>query len=189
MYNRIILSFCVHELCICPGDLQGEITDNCPTIYMARGYVPVYCCPMLACPHTNGYARAKLANILHAFELQRRIDTLSGSASKKRRVVVSSLHPGAVSSEIHPFLKHPLIKPLLRSPLQAANVVLRGVFGDDFVPSSYFDAMGLAHDFFVSFSFSFTCQTCSPGFYLGLPIKIFAASSGCLSRDFPATTV
>ena len=55
------------------GDLRGEITDNCGVLASAFP-VSINCCPMFACPHTNGYARAKLANILHIMELQRRID-------------------------------------------------------------------------------------------------------------------
>ena len=50
------------------GDLQGEITDNCRTTG-PFGAIP--CCPVLLCPITNGYARAKLANLLHGQELQR----------------------------------------------------------------------------------------------------------------------
>jgi NAD(P)-dependent dehydrogenase (short-subunit alcohol dehydrogenase family) len=49
------------------GDLHGELTDNCG-MTGPGGLLP--CCPLLACPFTNGYARAKLANLLHAQELQ-----------------------------------------------------------------------------------------------------------------------
>lgn len=140
------MSYCV------AGDFQGEITDNCPVIHLLD-VIPVFCCPMMSCPFTNGYARAKLANVLQTFELQRRLDVNSGANSKQRRVVVSSLHPGTVSSEIHPFLKHPLIAPLLRKPDEAANIVLRATLYDNFVPSAFFDSMGYTHDFFVSFVF------------------------------------
>lgn len=55
------------------GDLRGEITDNCGVMALPFSK-SISCCPMFACPHTNGYARAKLANILHILELQRRLD-------------------------------------------------------------------------------------------------------------------
>ena len=59
-------------------DWHGELTDNCPTILHVLS-----CCPALACPHTNGYARAKLANILHAMELQKHFEAgyLSATAA------------------------------------------------------------------------------------------------------------
>lgn len=50
-------------------DWHGEVTDNCPTFLHV-----ISCCPALACPHTNGYARAKLANVLHTMELQKHFD-------------------------------------------------------------------------------------------------------------------
>lgn len=57
------------------GDLRGELTDNCPS----TGLLSLSCCPFMRCPHTNGYARAKLANVLHAVELQRRLDEYAAS--------------------------------------------------------------------------------------------------------------
>ena len=46
-------------------DLKGEETDNCQSYYYIFS-----CCPLWSCPHTNGYARAKLGNVLHAKRLQ-----------------------------------------------------------------------------------------------------------------------
>ena len=63
------------------GDLRGEITDNCGVLALPFS-MPINCCPMFACPHTNGYARAKLANILHILELQRRLDVEMASRMK-----------------------------------------------------------------------------------------------------------
>ena len=57
-------------------DWHGEVTDNCPNVLRF-----ISCCPALACPHTNGYARAKLANILHAMELQKHFEAGYLSAS------------------------------------------------------------------------------------------------------------
>jgi NAD(P)-dependent dehydrogenase (short-subunit alcohol dehydrogenase family) len=54
------------------GDLHGEITDNCGSIGYSQ--LTVSCCPVMYCPHTNGYARAKLANVMHAKELQKVLD-------------------------------------------------------------------------------------------------------------------
>jgi len=131
------------------GDLNSEITDNCGKIS------GVECCPMLACPHTNGYARAKLANIMHAYELQRRVDEhltasakSSGVSKKYRRLVTSSLHPGSVHTNISSFLASNIIALFLRSSDQAAHIILRAILEDFFVPSSYLDGMGHAHDLF-----------------------------------------
>ena len=55
------------------GDFHGELTDNCAS--KMNNMMP--CCPYLKCPVTNGYARSKLANILHIHELQRRTDLLA----------------------------------------------------------------------------------------------------------------
>lgn len=132
------------------GDLNNEITDNCGKIGA------VECCPMLACPHTNGYARAKLANIMHAYELQRRVDEhlttktakSSGASKKYRRLVTSSLHPGSVHTNISTFLASNIVALFLRSSDQAAHIILRAILEDFFVPSSYLDGMGHAHDLF-----------------------------------------
>ena len=131
------------------GDLMNEITDNCGKIGL------IECCPTMSCPNTNGYARAKLANVMHAYELQRRVDeyvmTNSGSSgvSKKfRRLVTSSLHPGTVQTNISTFLSNPFTGVFLRSADQAAYVVLHALLDDSFVPSSYIDGMRGSHDLF-----------------------------------------
>lgn len=132
------------------GDLNNEITDNCGKLGA------VECCPMLACPHTNGYARAKLSNIMHAYELQRRVDehltasakSSTGVSKKYRRLVTSSLHPGSVHTNISSFLASNIIALFLRSSDQAAHIILRAILEDSFVPSSYLDGMGHAHDLF-----------------------------------------
>lgn len=131
------------------GDLNNEITDNCGKLG------PVDCCPLLSCPNTNGYARAKLANIMHAFELQRRVDEhitassgTTGVAKKFRRLVTASLHPGTVHTHISPFLESNYNALFLRSSDQAAHIILRAILEDTFVPSSYLDGMGLPHDLF-----------------------------------------
>ena len=49
------------------GDFHGEITDNCQWKVSMDSM----------CATSNGYGRAKLANILHAHELQRRTDLLA----------------------------------------------------------------------------------------------------------------
>lgn len=131
------------------GDLNNEITDNC-------GHSgAVECCPLLACPHTNGYARAKLSNIMHAFELQRRVDEhltatagSAGASKKYRRLVTSSLHPGSVHTNISSFLASNIVALFLRTSDQAAHIILRAILEDTFVPSSYLDGMGHAHDLF-----------------------------------------
>eukprot|EP01035_Chromulina_nebulosa_P017278 gene17278-22812_t len=123
------------------GDLRGEITDNCP--FKAYGFLP--CCPRFACPYTNGYSRAKLANILTVFELQRRSD--SSSFRNKRRIVTSVLHPGVVTTNIQWFLSSTSpVHHFLRTSDQAAEVILHAIVSDDFVPSSFIDAMKYSHD-------------------------------------------
>ena len=131
-------------------DLRGEITDNCPYLF----YDLVPCCPLLSCPLTNGYARAKLANVLHVNELQRRVDEMAlaekqlGSGHKLRRFVASSLHPGSVASNIHPFFASKLTSALLRSADEAAKVVMYALQHDTYVPGSYIDSMAKSHDLF-----------------------------------------
>jgi NAD(P)-dependent dehydrogenase (short-subunit alcohol dehydrogenase family) len=133
------------------GDLRGEVTDNCPR-YVNVGFgLTLSCCPFFACPYTNGYARAKLANILHAQELQRRLDiaatkSMRRGMSDKRRVVTASLHPGSVATDISSFLSSPATRIFLRSADEAANIVIYAALNDDFVPGSYIDSMSHAHD-------------------------------------------
>ena len=128
------------------GDISGELTDNCANFGPFNMF---NCCPLFKCPVTNGYARAKLANVLHVHELQRRSDLEAlelvriGSAAP-RRLVSSVLHPGTVSTGIH-WSMHTLSK-LMRTGEQAAHIILHAIQGDTFLPGSYIDCMGQSHD-------------------------------------------
>ena len=126
------------------GDFSGQITDNCG--FTESLHLP--CCPALACPLTNGYARAKLANILHIHELQARVDRFASNLTSTdhplRRLVTASLHPGTVSTNIHPNMRR--AGYILRSPQQAARVVLHAVFSHTFLPGAFIDSMQHAHD-------------------------------------------
>lgn len=128
------------------GDFSGELTDNCVN------YGPFNffnCCPLHQCPVTNGYARAKLANILHIHELQRHLDEdalqlVRDGGEAPRRVVTSVLHPGTVATDIH-WSMHALAK-LMRSKEEAAYVILHAIQSDQYLPGSYIDCMGRPHD-------------------------------------------
>lgn len=129
------------------GDFLGEYTDNCGT----WGPMNLFsCCPMSRCPLTNGYSRAKLANILHAQELQRRFDeyvTLQKEEDPDRpirRLVTASLHPGTVSTNIHPFLSFNSF--VTRSSDQAGLLILYTLLDESFIPGSYIDSMKNGHD-------------------------------------------
>ena len=125
------------------------------TLAVAAGLVP--CCPLLPCPSTNGYARAKLANLLHVNELQRRVDEIAhaerqhGTGHKFRRFVSSVLHPGSVSTGIHPFLSSKITSGVLRSPKEASKVVMYALTQDSFVPGSYIDSMAKVNIVFALF--------------------------------------
>ena len=67
------------------GDFHGELTDNCA---FTMGKM-MSCCPFLKCPVTNGYARSKLANVLHIHELQRRTDLLALEAMQSGKFTLS----------------------------------------------------------------------------------------------------
>lgn len=129
------------------GDLKGEITNNCP---LYGPFELISCCPLNACPNTNGYARAKLSNILHAQELQRRFDehvyaSLNSLFPKHyRRLVTASLHPGTVSTNIAPLLKYS--PSFTRSSDDGGLVILHAIFDDSYVPGSFIDEMLTAHD-------------------------------------------
>jgi hypothetical protein len=112
------------------GDFKGEYVDNCGT---TGPFDLISCCPALRCPHTNGYSRAKLANILHAQELQRRTD-LQGLKKNNRMLLAYSLHPGVVSTNIHPFLSSKLMSLILRSSYDAAFVALHAILSDNIMP-------------------------------------------------------
>ena len=134
------------------GDFRTEITDNCGLV---PGFEVLECCPLFACPNTNGYARAKLANTMHAYELQRRVDDFSlqhsggtGPSKAHRRLVTASLHPGSVNTNIHAFLSSKITAMFLRSSDQAAHVILHAILDDSFVPSAFIDAMRNSHDLF-----------------------------------------
>jgi NAD(P)-dependent dehydrogenase (short-subunit alcohol dehydrogenase family) len=129
------------------GDLRGEITDNCP---LYGPFDMISCCPLNACPNTNGYARAKLSNVLHAQELQRRFDEHVNASSHSifpkhyRRLVTASLHPGTVSTNIAPILKYS--PSFTRSSDDGGLVILHAILDDSYVPGSFIDEMLNAHD-------------------------------------------
>jgi len=139
-------------------DLYGEISDDCRT--------DLSVCPLGLCPISNCYARAKLANVLHARELQRFVDDKVISCRKKnktliirdfevgnnsdnhfRRVLTASLHPGSVHSKTFPipdFIRL-LFFPFFRADDDAGYVLLHAVLDDTFTPGSYIDAMKQHH--------------------------------------------
>jgi len=128
------------------GDLHGELTDNCA--HLAH-VLP--CCPFLNCPVSNGYARAKLANVLHVQELQRRSDLqaleeVRNGRPAPRRLVTASLHPGTVHTGLVSWFSSYWLSTFLRTPLEAAMITLKAVENDKYVPSSYIDGMGTPHD-------------------------------------------
>jgi NAD(P)-dependent dehydrogenase (short-subunit alcohol dehydrogenase family) len=128
------------------GDWRGELTDNCAHI---AHLVP--CCPFINCPVSNGYARAKLANVLHIHELQRRTDLAALEAVRQglpapRRLVAASLHPGTVQTHLVSFFSSKWMDYLLRKREDAAMLTLKAVESDKYVPSSYLDGMGNPHD-------------------------------------------
>lgn len=130
------------------GDLSAEITDNCDAVGPFKLF---NCCPATKCPVTNGYARAKLANLLHAFELQRRSDLNALQLSQQglevpRRIVTSVLHPGSVRTGIHWSLE--AAGRFMRTSDQAAHLILHAIQSDSFLPGSYMDSMGITHDLF-----------------------------------------
>jgi NAD(P)-dependent dehydrogenase (short-subunit alcohol dehydrogenase family) len=136
------------------GDLMGEIVDNCGHI---DRFKIVECCPAFPCPNTNGYARSKLANILHIQELQKRIDSFVSASrlenntteqantadnttrNKYRRIVTASVHPGIVYTSIAPWFR--AIQFFLRSIDEASYIVLHAIFTNSFVPGSYIDGV------------------------------------------------
>jgi NAD(P)-dependent dehydrogenase (short-subunit alcohol dehydrogenase family) len=125
------------------GDLRGEITDNCEDMYGGT----VSSCPTSPNPNTNGYARAKLGNVLHMQELQRRYDDFisqSPDAKNYRRLVSVSLHPGRVSTNFISQLKY--FAPFLRSQDEAAWIVIHAILDNSFLPSSFIDSMKGSHD-------------------------------------------
>jgi NAD(P)-dependent dehydrogenase (short-subunit alcohol dehydrogenase family) len=136
------------------GDFWGELTDNC-------GQPGDWRCPMGKSDksQTNGYNRAKLANVLWAHEFQRHIDTSAAAlaqqeettAPKMRRVMTSAVQPGAVLTDTLSDMVGMndwrwLLEIILRPAETAAKVVVTGLAYDDYVPGSYIDAMGFTHD-------------------------------------------
>ena len=128
------------------GDLSSEITDNCKDF----GPFGVFnCCPLFKCPVTNGYARAKLANLLHISEIQRRSDLHAVQLARlgleaPRRIVSSVLHPGSVKTHIHWLIE--FSGQFLRSSEQAAHLILHAIQSNSYLPGTYLDSMGTAHD-------------------------------------------
>jgi NAD(P)-dependent dehydrogenase (short-subunit alcohol dehydrogenase family) len=100
------------------------------------------------------YARSKLANILTAFEMQKRLDKASISkrseGNPRRKVVTSVVNPGttsvAIESKVNDFVNIAFIKPFLRKLDSAVSVILYAIYSDDYVPGSYIDAMTYNHD-------------------------------------------
>ena len=127
------------------GDWRGELTDNCAHL---GNIIP--CCPFINCPVSNGYARAKLANVMHIHELQRRVDVSALEAaqqgSPQRRLVTASLHPGSVQTHLVSFFESKWMNMFLRKREDAAMITLKAIESDKYVPSSYLDGMGNAHD-------------------------------------------
>jgi NAD(P)-dependent dehydrogenase (short-subunit alcohol dehydrogenase family) len=133
------------------GDFNGEFTDNCE--WKLGSLFP--CCPSGSCPYTNGYARAKLANVLHIQELQRRYDRFLSNIPQQldvnekvsnsfRRIVTASLHPGGVASNVASIMQY--VRPLLRSPDEAAWIVMHAILDNSFIPSAFIDSMKGSHD-------------------------------------------
>ena len=136
--------------------MHGETTDNCglgnplaglpvvgPYLASLPGFYP--CCPVGSCPHTNSYARAKLANVLMAQELQLRFNAhayaAGGSAKGLRRLVTAAIHPGMVQANIHDFFSNPLTNWYMRSREEAARLIVYAALENSFLPGSYVDAM------------------------------------------------
>ena len=141
------------------GDLRGEQIDNCASKPLLPWFEPLRglalpCCPIGACPHTNAYARSKLANVLAAYELQKRSDQHASEQPKERRprrIVTAVLHPGAVATNIHPLFSSSYSNWGMRSSLEAARLVVYAALEDSFVPGSYIDSMSVPHDLFGYF--------------------------------------
>lgn len=100
------------------GDLHGEVTDNCATFSQ---YCPLSCCPLLACPYTNGYARAKLANVMHAKELQRILDEQAAAYKRKSLSALEGSGIDGMSCERLRQLSYPLPK--------FCNIIVSGCSG------------------------------------------------------------
>jgi NAD(P)-dependent dehydrogenase (short-subunit alcohol dehydrogenase family) len=115
------------------GDLFGEITDN----------------HRIVGPLTDGYTRAKLANVLYTHELQRRHDLnavhlVRQGIEAPRRLVTSVVHPGEVATNLHWTFQ--LFNKFFRTSAQAAEVILYALQSDEFVPGAYIDGMAHSHD-------------------------------------------
>jgi NAD(P)-dependent dehydrogenase (short-subunit alcohol dehydrogenase family) len=139
------------------GDFRLEVTDNCAK---TGPFNVLDCCPLMACPATNGYARSKLANILYLKQLQKKLDqeaythygshasNLEESRITRRRVVTASLHPGSVSTAIHPLMESTIAAFFLRSGDQSAHVVLHALFYNNFITGAYIYSMKRPHNIF-----------------------------------------
>jgi NAD(P)-dependent dehydrogenase (short-subunit alcohol dehydrogenase family) len=143
------------------GDMNGEMTDNCgfynplaqlPYVGGIFAALPDFapCCPIGNCPHSNSYARAKLANVLMAQELQLRYDAHAyakgGAKAGQRRLVTAAIHPGMVQANIHEFFSNPLTNWFMRSREEAARLVVYATLENSFMPGSYIDGMCNAMD-------------------------------------------
>jgi NAD(P)-dependent dehydrogenase (short-subunit alcohol dehydrogenase family) len=92
------------------------------------------------------YARARLANVLHIEELQRRMDIKATNTKAQRRLVTSYVTPGNYIVKDRGLLSNPLTDLFLRTPDEAAYVVLYAILSDGYLPSSYIDPMMRHHD-------------------------------------------
>ena len=65
-----------------------------------------------------------------------------------RRIVTATVHPGSVATNIlgSGIANSELASVFLRTPTQAAHIILHAIVSDRFVPGAYIDATGRAHD-------------------------------------------
>lgn len=91
------------------------------------------------------YARARLANILHIEELQRRMD-IKATNKAQRRLVTSYVNPGNYLTKETSVTSNPVTSLLLRTPDEVAYVVLHAILSHAYLPSSYIDPMRRHHD-------------------------------------------
>lgn len=145
------------------GDFHGEHTDNCglcnplatmfgSSVGSLLAFIPPFipCCPIGKCPHTNSYARSKLANVLMAQELQSRYDGYAygkgGARKGVRRIVTASIHPGTVQANIHEVFSNPWTNWFMRSAEEAARIIIYATLENNFLPGSFIDSMSRPGD-------------------------------------------
>jgi len=169
------------------GDLHGELIDNCDPNSV--------CCPVGHCPDGNSYARAKLSNVLHTYELQKRIDAHAythnaKSSGKVRRVVTAAMHPGAVATNIHPVFSNSLTNWPMRAHLEAARIVVYAAMENTFIPSSFIDAQVKPHDLFQYYSSQGELETHFEAWPEAQRLQFSAAAENeYMNRKMTSTTV